>query len=84
MPPADPALIVDKLEELRFRLAEFEDARHQTRTITFMQDSGRTVREREMAGDFATLDLNRDILMLRAEIRSLEDRLQVELHALHP
>lgn len=72
--------IVDKLEQQRWQLARLEATRHEARVEAFMQDASRTVKEREMAGEAVTLGLNRDILMLRAEIRSLEDRLRVELN----
>jgi hypothetical protein len=74
-----PHEIVDKLGELRLQLVTLDDSRHQTRVLAFVQSMDKTVKEREYAADFATLDLNRDIMNLRAEIRTLEDRLAVEL-----
>lgn len=71
--------IVSQLAELRHRLAELEAARHDARVLAFMQSTAKTVKEMEYHADYATLNLNRDILMVRAEIRTLEDRLEIEV-----
>ena len=71
--------VASQLADLRQRLAEYEAARHDAKVLAFMQSTAKTVKEMEYHADYATLNLNRDILMVRAEIRTLEDRLEIEI-----
>jgi len=80
--PATPVEFVDRLEVLRTQLATLEAQRHSTRINAFMRSSEPTVQGRTNEGEWATLDLNEEILRHRAEIATLEDRLKVALHGL--
>jgi hypothetical protein len=79
----EATLLVDKLEALRHQLAELESAHHREKVTAFMvnRETSRTVKDAEFAADAAALSYHRDILMLRAEIRTLEDRLRIAIHA---
>lgn len=77
-----PTEIVDQLAVLRTQLATLEASRHNTNVNAFMRSSETTVQGRIKEGEWATLDLNEQILRYRAEICTLEDRLKVALHAL--
>lgn len=77
-----PTEIVDQLAVLRVQLADLESKRQTINVNAFMRSSENTVQGRIKEGEWATLDLNEQILRHRAEIATLEDRLKVALHAL--
>lgn len=48
--------------------------------LGFINDrQSKTVKEKEFVGDYAALNLHKDLLLARAKVRSLEDRLRVAL-----
>lgn len=72
--------LVAELRALRADLATLEHQAHRDKVLTFLQNrDAKTVKEMEYLGEAAALPLHQDILVLRAEVRSLEDELKVAL-----
>jgi hypothetical protein len=70
--------LVDELRGLRRDLATLEHQAHRDKVLTFIQNrDAKTVKEMEFLGEAAALPLHGDILLLRAEVRSLEDELRI-------
>jgi hypothetical protein len=78
---SDADKILTRLESERQDLAILEHDYLEARTLAFLHNrDAKTVKEMEYLGEFAALPLHKDLLLLRARVRSLEDRLTVELH----
>jgi hypothetical protein len=76
-----PAEIQQLLQAKRRDLADFEFSHHEAKVQAFfMARDAKTVKEMEYMADHASLSLWREVLSLRAEVRSLEDLLKVALH----
>lgn len=72
--------LVAELSNKRKDLAVLEHQAHRDKVITFLQNrDAKTVKEMEFLGEAAAIPLHQDILLLRAEVRSLEDELRILL-----
>lgn len=76
--------IQQELRGARQDLATLEAQYHYNRVTGFFHaksdPANKTVKDFEFAADNASLSLHRDLMLLRARVRSLEDELQVALH----
>ena len=76
--------VQEELRGYRSDLASLEAQYHYNRITGFFHakadPANKTVRDFEFAADNAALSLHRDLMLMRARVRSLEDELQVALH----
>ena len=78
----DPKSIFESLEGEREDLAELEHAYLRAKVEGYFAAGAKTVKENEMYGELAALDIHRELVRQRAIVRSWEDLLKVTLHAL--
>lgn len=73
--------IQQQLAAERRDLAYLEHEHLRAKVETFIQNRDvKTVKEMEYLGEFAALDIHKDLQLMRATVRSLEDELRVALH----
>jgi len=70
-----------QLTDERRDLAYLEHEYLRAKVETFIHNrDAKTVKEMEFLGEFAALDLHKDLQLMRATVRSREDELRVALH----
>ncbi len=82
MDAADLVALQRQLGAERLDLADLEHTYLRSKVEAFQYTDAKTVKEREMIGEAAALDIHRDLVRQRAVVRSMEDSLKVALHAI--
>lgn len=79
--PRTPDQVLTELRHERLDLAFLEHEYLRAKVETFVENrDAKTVKEMEYLGEYAALNLHKDLQILRARVRSLEDELRVALH----
>lgn len=76
-----PRAVLEELKQQRNDLAFLEHEHLRLKVSTFVENrDAKTVKEMEYLGDYAALGVHKDLQLMRARVRSLEDELEVALH----